>query len=183
MIPTVWHSESESHSVISDSLRPYGLHSPWNSLGQNTGVVSHSLLHGIFPSQGPNSGLPHCRRILYQLSHQRSPRILEWVAYPFFNRSSCPRNRTRVSCIAGRFFTSWATKDILDMSLVWHSGSGKLYGDSNKMSGFQKIFKAVKWKPFTSYWDLNPCAGTQTQPKPSLGLLRMWLGLEPGQKP
>ena len=37
-----------------------------------------------FPSLGdlPNPGLPHCRKILYQLSHQGSPRILEWVAYP-----------------------------------------------------------------------------------------------------
>ena len=55
----------------------------WNSLNQNTGVGSRSLLQGIFPTQGSNPGLPHCRRILYQLSHQGSPRILEWVAYPF----------------------------------------------------------------------------------------------------
>jgi len=44
---------------------------------------SLSLLQGIFPTQGLNPGLPHCRQILYQLSHKRSPRILEWVAYPF----------------------------------------------------------------------------------------------------
>ena len=73
-------SESESRSVVSDSLRPHGLYSPWNSLGQNTGVGSHSLLQGIFPSQGSNPGLPHSRRILYQLSHKGSPRIVEWVA-------------------------------------------------------------------------------------------------------
>ena len=47
--------------------------SPWNSLGQNTGVSSLSLLQGIFPTQGLNPGLPHCRRILYQLSHKGSP--------------------------------------------------------------------------------------------------------------
>ena len=41
------------------------------------------LLQGIFPTQGSNPGLPHCRRILHQLSHKGSPRILEWVAYPF----------------------------------------------------------------------------------------------------
>jgi len=41
-----------------------------------------SLLQGIFPTQGANPGLPHYRQILYQLSHQGSPRILEWVAYP-----------------------------------------------------------------------------------------------------
>ena len=37
---------------------------------------------GIFPTQGSNPGLPHCRRILYQLSHQGSPTILEWGAFP-----------------------------------------------------------------------------------------------------
>ena len=44
---------------------------------------SLSLLQGIFPTQGLNLGLLHCRRILYQLSHQGSPSILEWVDYPF----------------------------------------------------------------------------------------------------
>ena len=58
-------------------------YSPWNSPGQNTGVGSLSLFHRIFPAQGSNTGLQHCRQILYQLSHQKSPRILEWVAYPF----------------------------------------------------------------------------------------------------
>ena len=57
--------------------------SAWNSPGQNTAVGSCCLLQGIFPTQGSNSGLLHCRQILYQLSHQGSPRIWEWVAYPF----------------------------------------------------------------------------------------------------
>ena len=64
-------SESESRSVVSSSLWPHGLHSPWNSPCQNTGVGSLSLLQGIF--QGLNPGLPHCRQILYQLSHKRNP--------------------------------------------------------------------------------------------------------------
>ena len=102
---------SESCSVVSDSLQPHGLYSPWNSPGQNTGVGSLSLLQG-FPIQGSNPGLPHCKWILYQLSHKGSPRILEWVAYPFSSRSSWPRNRTRVSCIAGGFFIRWATFSI-----------------------------------------------------------------------
>ena len=54
-------SESESCSVMSDSLQLHGLYSPWNSPGQNTGVGTHSLLRGIFPTQGSNPGLPHCR--------------------------------------------------------------------------------------------------------------------------
>ena len=72
-------SESESHSVVSDSLRPHVLYSPWNSPGQNTGVGSLSLLQGIFPTQGSNPGLPHCRWILYQLSHQGNPKAQEIV--------------------------------------------------------------------------------------------------------
>ena len=79
---------------MSSSLRPHGLYSPWNSPGQNTGVGSLSLLWGIFPKQELNLGIPHCRRILYQLSHQGNGRILEWVAYPFASGSSRPRNRT-----------------------------------------------------------------------------------------
>ena len=106
-------SESESHSVVSDSLRPHGLYSPWNSPGQNTGEGSCSLLQGIFPAQDSNQGLPQCRQILYQLSHQESPRILEWVTYRFSSRSPQPRNQTGVSCTAGRFFTSWATRKAL----------------------------------------------------------------------
>ena len=84
-------SESESHSVVSDSLRLHGLYSPWHSLGQNTGVGSLSLLQGISPTQGSNPGILHYRQILYQLSHKGSSRILQWVAYPFSKGSSWPR--------------------------------------------------------------------------------------------
>ena len=82
----------ESRSVVSDSLRPRGLYSPWKSPGQNTGVGSLSLLQGISPTQGSNPVLSNCRRILYQLSHKGSQIILEWVTYPFSSRSSPPRN-------------------------------------------------------------------------------------------
>ena len=61
---------SESRSFVSDSLRPHGLYSPWNSPGQNTGVGSLSLFQGIFPTQGLNPGLLHCRQILYQLNSE-----------------------------------------------------------------------------------------------------------------
>ena len=63
-----------------------------DSPGKNTGVGCHALLQGIVPTQGSNPGLPHCRQILYCLSHQGNPRILEWVAYPFSRGSSQPRN-------------------------------------------------------------------------------------------
>ena len=95
------------------TLRPHGLCSPWNSPGQNTGVGSLSLLQEIFPTQGLNPGLLHCKRILYQLSQKGSPRKLEWVAYPFCRGSSQPRSQSRVSCIAGRFFTNWAIREAL----------------------------------------------------------------------
>ena len=45
---------------------------PWNSPGKNTGVGSHSLLQGIFPTQGSNPGLPHFRQIIYHPGHQWS---------------------------------------------------------------------------------------------------------------
>ena len=64
--------ESESCSVVSNSLRPRGLHSSWNSPDQNTGVGSLSLLQGIFPSQGSNPGLLRWRRILYQPSYKNT---------------------------------------------------------------------------------------------------------------
>ena len=75
-------------SVVSNSVRPHRwqptrLLCPRDSLGKNTGVGCHALLQGIFSTQGSNTGLSHCRQILYCLSHQESPRIQEWVAYPF----------------------------------------------------------------------------------------------------
>ena len=92
-------------------VRLFAIPWPWNSPGQDTRVGSCSLLQGIFPTQGSNPGLPHCRWILHQLRHKGSPRILEWVAYPFSSRSSRSRNHTRVSCIAGGFFTNWAIRE------------------------------------------------------------------------
>ena len=102
---------SESCLVVSDSLQPHGLYHPWNSPGQNIGVSKISLLQRIFPTQGSNTGLLSCRRILYQLSHKGSPRILEWVAYSFSSGSSWTKNGTDVSWIAGRFFTNWAIRE------------------------------------------------------------------------
>ena len=89
--------------------------------GQNTWVGSLSLLHGIFPTQRLNPGLLDCRQILYQLSHKGSPRIPEWVAYPFSSRSSRPRNRTGVSCFAGRFFTNWAMREAHSENYTRHN--------------------------------------------------------------
>ena len=125
---------------MSDSLRPHGLHSPWNSPGENTGVGSLSLLQRNFPTQESNPGLLHCRWILYQLSCLGSlikiaqscplsrvwffvtPWMIEsvefsrsgyceWVAFPFFRGSSKPRDWTQVSHTVVRFFTIWAIRE------------------------------------------------------------------------
>ena len=87
---------SEHRSVVSDSLL------------LQARVHSLSFLHGIFPTQWSNPGLPHCGRILYQLSYRGSPRMLEWVAYPFSSGSSWPRNQTGISCITSGFFINRA---------------------------------------------------------------------------
>ena len=98
-----------NRSVVSDSFRVCfdcslpGFSVRGDSLSKNTGVGCQALLQGIFPTQGSNPGLPHYRGILYRLSHQGSPRILEWLAYPF-SRSSLSGNGTRVSSMAGGFF-------------------------------------------------------------------------------
>ena len=107
----LWGFPGESHSVESNSLWPY-----WYTVH---GILQARIVEwiaipfskGIFPNQGSKPGLPHCRRILYQLSHQGSLRILEWVAYLFSRGSSRPRNWTEVSCIAGGFFTNWVTRE------------------------------------------------------------------------
>ena len=67
-----WSEVKVSHPVVSVFWRLHGLYGPRNSLGRNTGVGSLSLLPGIFPTQGLNPGLPHCRQIVYQLNHNNS---------------------------------------------------------------------------------------------------------------
>ena len=75
--------EPRSPTLQADSLPAEPQEKP-----KNTKIGSLSLLQRIFLTQGSNPGHPHCRRILYQLSHKGSPRILEWVAYPFSKGSS-----------------------------------------------------------------------------------------------
>ena len=85
-------------------------YSPWDSPGQNTGLDSFSFLQGIFPTQGSNPGLPHCRWILYQLSHKGSPNESESVsvlsnslqAHGLYSLWSSPGQNTGV----GSFFPS-----------------------------------------------------------------------------
>ena len=124
--------------VVSDSVTPKD-YSPWDPLGQNTGVGSLSLLQG---SSQPRiqTGVPcivggffinwaiklkvkvaqSCPTLCDPMDHTVNEilqaRILEWIAFPFSRGSSQPRDRTQVSHIAGRFFTSWATREALTTS-------------------------------------------------------------------
>ena len=66
-----------SHSVVPDSLWPHRLYPtrllhPWNFPDKSTGVGCHFLPQEIFLTQGSNLGLPHCRQMLYHMSHQGS---------------------------------------------------------------------------------------------------------------
>ena len=111
---------SESCSVMSNSLWPHGLYSAWNSPGQNTGVGSLSLLQGIFPTQGLNPGLPHCRRILYQLSHQGSPYLRKEN-----NKQETVKHRNRASrCFQHHQRKKTGTWEIKSLDTVSSEGQG-----------------------------------------------------------
>ena len=102
-----------------------------DSPGKNTGVFCHALLQGNFPTQGLNPGLPHCRQILYCLSHQRSLRILECVAYPFSGEFSWPRNWTRVSLQC-----RWILYQESPRTTIWSSNHtpGYLFEENEKIN-------------------------------------------------
>ena len=109
---------------MSDSLQPHGLYSPWNSPGQNTGIGSLSLLQGIFPIQRSNTGLLHCRQILYQLSQKGSPKIDN-------NRCNSP--------LLGSFET-WVCLRIIQK--VFEKGKkrkGKSLGPTSNLIGLRQV--------------------------------------------
>ena len=148
---------------------------------------SLSLLQGIFPTQGSNLGLPHCRQILYQLSHKRSPRILKWVAYPFSSGFSWPRNWTGFSCFAGGFFTSRAIRDAPYWSLQIIESSSLCYivGSPNLSSPtpFPPLsIRLLSYAMLSHFSHVQLCVTPWTaahQALPSLGFSRQehWSGL------
>ena len=89
---------SESRSVVSHSLWPHGVYS--NLCSQLLEVKCKSLSH-----------VRSLWLMDYIVRGILQARILEWVAFPFSRGSSQPRDWTQVSCIAGRFFTSWSTRE------------------------------------------------------------------------
>ena len=133
-----------SRSVVSDcdpmDSSPPGTSLHGDSPGKNIGVGCHSLLLGIFPTQGLNPGPPHCRRILYHLSHKGNPRILEWVAYPL---------------IQGIFLTQESNKGLLHCRQILYQLS---YQGSPKSTILQYFFKKqsinITVTRFTS-WSLS----------------------------
>ena len=108
---TSYESEGESHSVVSSSLRSYGLYSPWNSPGQNTGVGPLSLLQGIFHKSWVEPRSPTLQVDSWPAEPQGKPKNTGMVAYTFSSRSFWPRNRRGISWIAGGFFTNWTIRE------------------------------------------------------------------------
>ena len=93
-----------SRSVVSDFLRPHGLYSAWNS------PISPGIAFPFSRGSFQPSDWTTLQAYSLPAEPQGSPRILEWITYPFSKWSSLPRNQIRVSYIAGRFFTNWALR-------------------------------------------------------------------------
>ena len=105
----------------------HGLDSPWNSPGQNTGVGSHSLLQGIFPTQGWKPGLPHCRQVLYKLGH-REANLTVWIVtnWKIHKEVGIPDHLTYLLRNS-----MWVKKQLLEPDVEQQTGS-KLGKEYNK---------------------------------------------------
>ena len=119
--------ESVSHSVVSDSLQPHGLWPTrllhqWDSPGKSIGVGCRFLHQEVFPSQGSNPGLPHCRQTFYTLSHQGNPFQYKWKYLIFFQLwlSSCVCVYTPLSPRHRQF--SWCAHWLFETNLVRNKG-------------------------------------------------------------
>ena len=73
---------------------------------------------GDLPNPGIEPRSPALKAYSLPLSHKGIPRILEWVTYSFSRGSSWPRNRSRVSCFAGGFFTNQAIREALKVKVA-----------------------------------------------------------------
>ena len=105
-------------SVVSDSYGPMDCRTcqaplPMEFSSKNTGVGYHFRLQRIFPTHGSNPGLLYCMQILLSSEPSGKPKNVGVGGYPFSRESSQPKNWTRVSCITGRFFTSWTIRGAL----------------------------------------------------------------------
>ena len=84
-----------------------------DSPGKNTGVGCHALIQGIFPTRGSNPGLPHCRRILYHLSHQGSPNFVNLIIKPRNCAPSCVQLWHMLLPLLGILLLPFADKTLL----------------------------------------------------------------------
>ena len=129
-------------SLMSDSFDSMDYSPPGSSVqgdspGKNTGVGCHALLQGIFATQGSNLGLPHCRQILYHLSHQGSPKILEWVAYPF-SRGPSQLNCGLLHCRQILYQLSYQ-RSLIKEYLLFNS----IYTNCENRQNYTKYFSAI----------------------------------------
>ena len=115
--------ESESRSVVSDSLWPYVLYSLWNSPGQNTGVGSLSLLQGICPTLGSNSGLPIASGFFTSWATREAQEY--WSSLSLLHGSSQPRNQTGSPALR---VDSWPT-ELSEKPKIWSYSPENLYSD------------------------------------------------------
>ena len=112
LFATPWTVAYQASLSMGFSRQEYWSGLPFPSPGKNTGVGSHFLLQGLFPIQGSNLGLPHCRQILYHLSHHGKP--LRWYLY-----KNSPRPNLLIFNILAALKRHW--KDGLKMEHT-HSG-------------------------------------------------------------
>ena len=124
------------------------------------------FFQGIFPTQGLNSQVPHCRWILYCLSHKGSPRILEWIAYPISRATSQPRNQNGVSSttLASSFlrksawkYSFWVFLQYRNISVIPWTNSGDWWSEefkfgNNFLSAFGRHNSAVSWHAVLEVW-------------------------------
>ena len=122
---------------MSNSLWPHGLYSPWNSPGQNTGVGSRSLLQGIFPTQGLNPDLPHCRWFLYHLSYQGSPINI------FMHTSICSIFNFFFLCFEMHFFHFFLSNH-LNIFILWQLFLNAVYLQQSYFT-WNLLLSALYW--------------------------------------
>ena len=144
----IYINESASPSVMSNSLWPHGLYSPWNFLGQSTGVGCLSLLQGIFPTQGWNLGFLDCRQILYQLSHREAQYIYTHthththiyidIYYKYIFKTMFSSNIYTSLEIFQMFKISWLHKQIIQWILLGKSRSSSI-------TYIEKEYDYVNW--------------------------------------
>ena len=138
----------KSRSVMSDSLWPHGLYIPWNSPGQNAGVGSLSLLQGVFPTQGSDPGLPHCRQILYQLSHKG--RHKEDVVH-IYNGTQLSHKKEKNNAIC---YNMDGTRD-------YHTKWSKLDRERQISYGTAYMWNLQKWYKWTYLQKRNKLTGLE----------------------